>query len=326
MVIRHIFKSIGCHCTHICAIGKDGVDAITIRCRDFNVNGRAVRHCCVGRSHRAAVTNRRRHRKFVNGELGRNGMAFPNIRKRVAVSSLHQFAVHQQPREVPARFGSERKGGVIAASHRRRAGGRDGSAALDRSHDFVFVADESGRQRVVIRHIFKRVGCHCANIRAIGKDGVDAITIRCSDSDGNGRAVRHRCVGRSHQAAITSRRRHRKFVNGELGRNGMVFSDIRKRVAVSSVHRFAVHQQAREVPACFGSERKGGVIAASHRRRAGGCDSSVTHDRSRDFVFIRAEGGRQCVVAGYIIKRVGCVIPNIITIDKNRIHIITIIS
>ena len=159
VVARHILEGVGLYCTHIAAIGKDGVDVVAFVRRDSDSDVFSEGGFGKSRGDGTAFACRCRHHVVVDGELYRNSMASANVRKSVGVRNFHGFAVHKQTADVPACFGSYRIGGVSSARNDRVTVGCDRAVALDNgSRNGVFIDGKGGGQRVAIRHVVEGIG------------------------------------------------------------------------------------------------------------------------------------------------------------------------
>ena len=174
--------------------------------------------------------------------------------------------------------------------------------------------------------IFKSVGFHRAHISAVGKYRVDVVTSGGIDTDSDILTVGGFRNGRGHRAAVTRRRRHTIFVDGKLGGNRVAATHIRKRVGICGFHWFVVHTHLRQMPARGRRKRIGGVVAAEHRRRADRRNRAFALNRSRDFVIITYESGRQCVGFRHIIECMGRIGTHITTVGEHRINMVAIIG
>ena len=177
MVFGDVAEGVAAHRTHINVVRKHGIDVVAVGSGNFDGGRIAVAHDRAGRGHGTALTGRRRHRVFVDGEHCRDAVVGTDIREGVAVGGLHRFAVHPYLRQVPAFRRDKRVGGVFAAVHRRLAFGRDGTRTLDRSRERVSIHREGGAQRVVFGDVAEGVAAHRTYINTVRKHGIDVMAI-----------------------------------------------------------------------------------------------------------------------------------------------------
>ena len=145
---------------------------------------------------------------------------------------------------------------------------------------------------MVFDDIAEGVAAHRAFVNAVHKHRIDVVAVGSGNLNGDGIAVAHDRAGRGHETALTRRRRHRVFVDGEPGRDPMIGMDIGKYIRFGRFHRNTVHDQRFHMITLIRNNAVVYTVATIHRGHIRRGDGAVLRCRQHcDCVFRHRKGG-----------------------------------
>ena len=322
---RNIVEYIGTDWTNVLTIHKHRFDIIAVGRGDFDGDRLAVRHHRVGRGDQAALSCRRRHRKFVDGEQRRDGVVVADVLEGIGFRRGQGLAVHNDGREVVTLIGNKTIGIVRTALGNVRLRRADTAARTCTRYQDELAEHERRTHRMRSRNIVEYIGTDWTDVLTVHHHRFDVVAVGSGNCNGNRLAVRHHRVGRGDQAAIARLCRHRKFVDGKLGRDTVVGVYICKQIRLGYIGGDTVHNQFGNVITFIGNNGVPYRIATIHRGHIRRSDGSMLRGRQHHRgVFSSGKGGMQCMIVRNMLKGVGRHCAHIHTVREDGVNMVTI--